>query len=77
MNFSLFHAQITLFGQSSGGTSVFALMTSPLAKGLFNFAWMLSASPLLETTLDEARAQNDFFLNKTNCSNEACLLRKR
>ncbi|XP_069132142.1 para-nitrobenzyl esterase-like [Argopecten irradians] len=65
--------KVTLFGQSSGGTSVLVLLASPLAKGLFQKAWMLSASPLLSKTIAEASIDNLVFLNNTKCSNITCL----
>lgn len=37
--------KVTIMGQSSGGTSVFALMSSPLSIGLFHAAISLSGSP--------------------------------
>ncbi|ELT95095.1 hypothetical protein CAPTEDRAFT_27602, partial [Capitella teleta] len=36
--------KVTIWGQSSGGTSVWALMMTPQAKGLFHRAWSLSGS---------------------------------
>ncbi|XP_069104639.1 fumonisin B1 esterase-like isoform X2 [Argopecten irradians] len=65
--------KVTLFGQSSGATSVMVLVTSPLAKGLFQKAWMLSASPLLTKTLADAAKDNMVFLNNTKCVNITCL----
>ncbi|XP_060072894.1 para-nitrobenzyl esterase-like [Ylistrum balloti] len=65
--------KVTVFGQSSGGTSVMVLLTSPLAKGLFQKAWLLSASPLLTKTIIGASIDNIVFLNNTNCSTITCL----
>ncbi|XP_060072916.1 para-nitrobenzyl esterase-like [Ylistrum balloti] len=64
---------VTVFGQSSGGTSVMVLLASPLAKGLFHRAWLLSGSPLLTKTIAEASIDNMVFLNNTKCSNISCL----
>ncbi|XP_021372330.1 uncharacterized protein LOC110462619 isoform X1 [Mizuhopecten yessoensis] len=66
--------KVTLFGQSSGATSVMVLLTSPLAQGLFHRAWLLSASPLLTKTKVGAAIDNMVFLKKTNCDNITCLL---
>ncbi|XP_077992900.1 para-nitrobenzyl esterase-like [Glandiceps talaboti] len=64
---------VTVFGQSSGGTSVWALLVSPLAKGLFHRAWMSSASPLYEITLEQASKDNLVFLERSNCSDIECI----
>jgi carboxylesterase type B len=39
-------------------------MMSPLAKGLFQRAWMLSASAVLNKTLEKAIDENDWILKK-------------
>ena len=65
--------QVTIFGQSSGATSVWALMASPLAKGLFHRAWMLSGSPVFDKPIKEAAEANTFFLTKTKCKTAECL----
>ncbi|MCY3884478.1 MAG: carboxylesterase family protein [Gammaproteobacteria bacterium] len=44
---------VTIFGESAGGTSVLALMASPLAEGLFHKAIVQSGS-LRSTSLDSA-----------------------
>ena len=67
--------KVTLFGQSSGGTSVFAHLGSPLSKGLFSKAWMLSASPILNKTLSDAARDNQVFLHNTGCTDINCLYR--
>lgn len=65
--------KVTVYGHSAGGTSVMALTASPLAKGTFQKAIMMSASPLLYKTLAEASADNLVFLKNTNCSTLTCL----
>lgn len=65
--------KVTVFGQSSGGTAIFALLASPLVQGLFQKAWLLSASPILNKTASEAFQDNLVFLKSTNCSSIACL----
>ncbi|KAL5009508.1 hypothetical protein ScPMuIL_011813 [Solemya velum] len=67
--------KVTVFGQSSGGTNIFALLASKMAVGLFQKAWMSSASPILDKTLVEASRDNLVFLRNTGCSDLDCLLR--
>jgi hypothetical protein len=62
-----------VFGQSSGGTSIFALLASPLVEGLFQKAWLSSASPILNKTTTEAAKDNLLFLHNTACSDVDCL----
>ncbi|KAK7912696.1 hypothetical protein WMY93_012907 [Mugilogobius chulae] len=66
-------AKVTIIGQSSGGTSVWTLMMSPLAKGLFRAAVDMSGSYVYKTTLQEAEKDNLVFLNKTGCKDATCL----
>ena len=48
-------SNVTVFGESAGGTSVLALMTSPLSEGLFQRALAQSPGPLSENiTVSEA-----------------------
>ncbi|XP_027869795.1 uncharacterized protein LOC114142640 [Xiphophorus couchianus] len=65
--------RVTIFGQSSGGTSVWTLMTSPLAKGLFHAAVDMSGSYVLNATLEKAESDNLVFLKKTDCKDLVCL----
>merc|ERR1712176_1585698 len=48
--------QVTIFGESAGGTSVLALMVSPLSEGLFAGAIAESAAPIesLDISMSEA-----------------------
>ena len=62
-----------MFGQSSGGTAIFALLASPLAKALFHKAWIASASPILNKTATDAFKDNEIFLKNTHCTDIACL----
>ncbi|TMS12982.1 hypothetical protein E3U43_018057 [Larimichthys crocea] len=66
--------KVTIFG---GGTSVWTLMTSPLAKGLFWAAVDMSGSYVYNTTLEQAESDNRNleFLKKTGCRDLACLRR--
>ena len=65
--------QVTVFGQSSGGTAIFGLLASRLSKGLFHKAWLSSASPILNKTATDAYKDNEIFLKNTNCTNLTCL----
>ncbi|KAL5009852.1 hypothetical protein ScPMuIL_012157 [Solemya velum] len=65
--------KVTVFGQSSGGTDIYALLASKMAKGLFHKAWMSSASPVLNKTTAEASKDNLLFLSHTRCNTLACL----
>ncbi|XP_069135779.1 para-nitrobenzyl esterase-like [Argopecten irradians] len=64
---------VTLFGQSSGGTSIVGLLASEQAKGLFHKAWMLSASAIFNKTAQDASNDNVVFLKNTGCTNLSCL----
>lgn len=65
--------QVTVFGQSSGGTSIFALLASPLCRNLFHKAWLISGSPILNKTAADAYKDNEVFLKNSNCTSTACL----
>ena len=64
---------MTVFGQSSGGTAIIALLASPLATGLFHRAWLASASPVLNKTATDTYKDNMLFVNNTGCQNVTCL----
>ncbi|KAM9481130.1 fumonisin B1 esterase [Clarias gariepinus] len=61
--------KITIFGE----TSVWALMLSPQAKGLFHRAIGMSPSFVSNTSLDAAEKGNHVFLKNTGCQDAACL----
>ncbi|XP_076846563.1 para-nitrobenzyl esterase [Brachyhypopomus gauderio] len=65
--------KVTIFGQSSGGTSVWTMMMSPLAKGLFHRAIDMSGSYIYNASLESAERINLVFLKKTGCSDVVCL----
>ncbi|XP_053576293.1 para-nitrobenzyl esterase isoform X2 [Bombina bombina] len=65
--------KVTIYGQSSGGTSVWAMMVSPLAKGLFHRAIDISGSAVFTATMADAERDNLIFLNKTGCKDAVCL----
>ncbi|CAH1793357.1 unnamed protein product [Owenia fusiformis] len=64
---------VTVYGQSSGGTSVFALMLSPLADGLFHRAWSIGGSPVINKDLATVSQDNLKILNATGCTTLQCL----
>ena len=61
-------ARVTVMGQSSGGTSVMALMSSPGSRGLFTRAIALSGSPNMTMDLTTAQAQNDAIVSQLPCT---------
>ncbi|KAG9334527.1 hypothetical protein JZ751_007526 [Albula glossodonta] len=65
--------KVTIFGQSSGGTSVWTLMMSPLARGLFHRAIDMSGSYVYSSSLQAAERDNMVFLNRSGCRDLACL----
>uniref|UniRef100_H3BI88 Si:ch211-71n6.4 n=2 Tax=Latimeria chalumnae TaxID=7897 RepID=H3BI88_LATCH len=65
--------KVTIFGQGSGGTSVWTLMMSPLAKGLFHRAIDMSGSYIYNKFQEEAEKDNLLFMSKTGCSDLKCL----
>ncbi|XP_034051513.1 para-nitrobenzyl esterase [Thalassophryne amazonica] len=65
--------KVTIVGHSSGGTSVWTLMMSPLAKGLFHAAVDMSGWSVLNATLKQAESANLIFLQKTGCEDLTCL----
>jgi para-nitrobenzyl esterase len=60
---------VTVFGQSSGATSVLMLLGSPLAQGLFHRAILESASTRVDLSLADAQEQNSVFTDLVNCTN--------
>ena len=59
---------MTIMGQSSGGTSVLALVSSPLSLDLFQGAISLSGSPNITMDLRTAQTQNGPLVSRLNCS---------
>eukprot|EP01116_Phalansterium_solitarium_P025245 TRINITY_DN9551_c0_g2_i1.p1 TRINITY_DN9551_c0_g2~~TRINITY_DN9551_c0_g2_i1.p1 ORF type:complete len:579 (+),score=120.00 TRINITY_DN9551_c0_g2_i1:87-1739(+) len=60
--------RVTLAGQSSGGTAVLALLSSPASSGLFSRAMSLSGSANFSMSLDDAQRGNADFVHNANCS---------
>lgn len=58
---------VTVAGQSSGGTSIFALFSSPLSVGLFDGAISMSGSINISMGTAQAFAQNDNFAKLLGC----------
>ena len=61
-------ARVTIFGQSTGGTNVLAVLISPLSLGLFHSAISWSGSPVLQGTLAQASRANAVYLDNSNCT---------
>lgn len=60
--------RVTLNGQSSGGTSIMALLSSPLSKGLFSGAISLSGSPNMTMAMrEQAWPQNAPLVDQLGC----------
>ena len=59
--------QVTIVGHSSGGTSIFALLASQQANGLFQRAIAMSGSAVFNKTAEEASVDNMVFLQKSEC----------
>jgi carboxylesterase type B len=76
--FNIDPKRVTLFGQSSGGTAILALLASPGSRGLFSGAISLSGSPNVTASRASAETQNHAFVDRLNCSKGAtradCLL---
>lgn len=60
-------ARLTLLGQSSGGTSILALLCSPASAGLFSAAISLSGSPNITMDLPTAIVQNAPLISAAGC----------
>jgi len=62
-------ARVTLLGQSSGGTNIFSLLSSPASKNLFSAAISLSGSPNISMNLAQAEElHRKQFLEITPCA---------
>jgi len=62
-------SRVTFGGQSSGGTSAFALLAAPSARGLFHRVWSMSGSANLTMDLPTAEAQNQALVAQLGCGN--------
>ena len=58
---------VTIFGESAGGSSVVALTASPLVTGLVKRAWAMSPSLLQLRTKKDAMIALEQYLNLANC----------
>jgi carboxylesterase type B len=61
-------SRVTVAGQSSGGTSIFALLSSAQSRGLFSAAISLSGSPNVSISLADAELQNAAVSPALGCS---------
>lgn len=62
---------VTLFGQSGGGTSVMANISSPAAKGLFQRAINQSGTRIKITPPEEALKAGEEFARKAGCEDQS------
>jgi hypothetical protein len=60
-------SRVTIFGQSSGGTAVLALLASPLSTGLFSGGMSLSGSPNISMSIDVQRQQHAAITRAMHC----------
>lgn len=67
-NFNGDPSRVTLAGQSSGGTSIFALLASPASAGLFSGVISMSGSPNITMSLAQAEQQNANIVTQTGCA---------
>lgn len=61
-------SRVTVAGQSSGGTSIFALLCSPASRGLFHGAIALSGSINVSMSLAAGHAQNAPVVEAAGCA---------
>lgn len=64
---------VTVFGESAGGTNVFSLLLSPAARGLFHRAIAQSGDPRLTAPAEAERFSDDAEPGHANSSNEILL----
>lgn len=62
-------ARVMVFGQSSGGTSVLAMLASPASRGLFSSAASLSGSPNMSMPLGVMETRNLPIVTAVGCGN--------
>jgi len=67
-------SKVTLIGQSSGGTNIFALLASPASTSLFSAAISLSGSPNITIDLATAEAQDRQFVANVGCDSATDVL---
>ena len=60
-------SNVTIFGESAGGSSVVALTASPLTAGLITKAWAMSPSLRQLRTKDQANVALEQYLNSAEC----------
>ncbi|EDQ92544.1 uncharacterized protein MONBRDRAFT_35597 [Monosiga brevicollis MX1] len=60
-------SNVTIYGQSSGGTNILALLTNPAHVGLFSAAYALSASTRQDFSREHAASMQMPYLNGTVC----------
>nr|AHA51351.1 carboxylesterase domain-containing protein [Euplokamis dunlapae]AHA51352.1 carboxylesterase domain-containing protein [Euplokamis dunlapae]AHA51353.1 carboxylesterase domain-containing protein [Euplokamis dunlapae]AHA51373.1 carboxylesterase domain-containing protein [Euplokamis dunlapae] len=60
-------SQVTIMGESGGGTSILGLVSSPLANNLFNNGIALSPAPFWNTTYADANQLYKTFVSNAGC----------
>lgn len=61
-------SNVTIFGESAGGSSVVALTASDLTRGMFAKAWAMSPSLLQLRSIQDAQQAKQKFLEAAKCS---------
>lgn len=69
-------ANVTIFGESGGGTKVTCLLAMPAAEGLFHHAWAMSGAILHGRSADAARATTGDALESIGVAADADALAK-
>ena len=67
-NFGGDPTHVIIHGQSGGGSAVYNLIASPLARHLFHKAIPASGAPNIQTNHTLANERNRFVLNRTGCN---------
>jgi para-nitrobenzyl esterase len=69
-------SNVTIFGESGGGSKVTCLLGMPSAQGLFRSAYAMSGALLAARTLEAARANTDAVLERLGVGSDVEALRK-
>ncbi|XP_070546430.1 neurotactin-like [Ptychodera flava] len=64
---------VTIYGHSSGATSVFALLSTKRSEGLFHRAIMIGGSSVYDKSLEDASEDNLKFVENAGCQGKANL----
>ncbi|KAJ6236165.1 carboxylesterase [Anaeramoeba flamelloides] len=66
-NFGGDKGRVTIYGQSSGGTSVLELLGIQQSQGLFHSAWLMSSSVIVDDSAEVVQKINQQYLTKSGC----------